>query len=113
MKPLNKAIRAAQLEGLDWREEIYTFLLAYRTTPQCSTGVAPAQLLFNREVRSTIPMSPEKREVVYKELHNKAKKMWRRSNARQKHMLTSREEQEDRKFQLEIQFWLDNSTVIS
>ena len=50
MKPLNKAIRAAQLEGLDWREEIYTFLLAYRTTPQCSTGVAPAQLLFNREV---------------------------------------------------------------
>ena len=70
MKPLNKAIRAAQLEGLDWREEIYTFLLAYRTTPQCSTGVAPAQLLFNR---STIPMSPEKREVVYKELHNKAK----------------------------------------
>ena len=33
MKPLNKAIRAAQLEGLDRREEIYTFLLAYRTTP--------------------------------------------------------------------------------
>lgn len=72
-KPLNKAIRAAQLEGLDWREEIYTFLLAYRTTPQCSTGVAPAQLLFTREVRSTILMSPEKREAVYKELHRKAK----------------------------------------
>ena len=35
--------------------------------------MAPAQLLFNREVRSTIPMSSEKREVVYKELHNKAK----------------------------------------
>ena len=71
MKPLNKAIRAAQLEGLDWREEIYTFLLAYRTAPQCSTGMAPAQLLFNREAR--IPMSPEKREVVCKELRNKAK----------------------------------------
>jgi hypothetical protein len=69
MKPLNKAIRAAQLEGCDWREEINTFLLAYRITPQCSTGVAPAQLLFNREVRSTIQMSPEKREVDYKELH--------------------------------------------
>ena len=66
MMPLNKAIRAAQLEGCDWREEIYTFLLAYRTTPLCSSGVAPAQLLFNREVRSTIPMSPEKREVDYK-----------------------------------------------
>ena len=67
MKPLNKAIRAAQLEGLDWREKIYSFLLAYRTTPQCSTCVAPARLLSNHEVRSTIPMSPEKREVVYKE----------------------------------------------
>jgi transposase InsO family protein len=31
-KPINKAIRAAQLEGCDWREEIYTFLLTYHTS---------------------------------------------------------------------------------
>ena len=49
------------------------FVVRFLQFSQCSTGVAPAQLLFNREVRSTIPMSPEKREVVYKELHNKAK----------------------------------------
>ena len=73
IKPPNKAIRAAQLEGLDGQEEIYTFLLAYRT-PQCSTGMATARLLFKCEVRSTIPKSPEKREVVYKELHNNLSK---------------------------------------
>ena len=31
------------------------FLTAYRTTPHSSTGVTPAKLLFNREIRSKIP----------------------------------------------------------
>jgi len=31
------------------------FLTAYRTTPHSSTGVSPAKLLFNREIRSKIP----------------------------------------------------------
>ena len=30
------------------------FLTAYRTTPHRSTGVTPAKLLFNREIRSKI-----------------------------------------------------------
>ena len=33
MKPLGKAVKAAKLEGKDWKEELYEFLLAYRTTP--------------------------------------------------------------------------------
>ena len=35
--------------------------------------MAPAQLLFNRDVRSTIPTITEKRGLDYKDLHNKAK----------------------------------------
>ena len=31
------------------------FLTAYRTTPHSSTGVTPAKLPFNREIRSKIP----------------------------------------------------------
>ena len=31
------------------------FLAAYRTTPQSSTGVSRAHLLFNRDMRSKIP----------------------------------------------------------
>ena len=30
-------------------------MTAYRTTPHSSTGVTPAKLLFNREIRSKIP----------------------------------------------------------
>ena len=73
MKPLNKAIKAARLEGLNWKEEIYNFLLSYRTTPHCSTGVAPIQLLFNREVRNNIPLLPRKDEINYYDLHKKSK----------------------------------------
>ena len=73
MKPLNKAIKAARLEGLNWKEEIYNFLLSYRTTPHCSTGVAPTQLLFNREVRNNIPLLPRKDEINYYDLHKKSK----------------------------------------
>jgi len=35
--------------------EMRKFLSAYRTTPRSSTGVSPAKLLFNREIRSKIP----------------------------------------------------------
>lgn len=73
MKPLGKAIKAAQLEGLDWKEEIYSFLLSYRTTPHSTTGVVPTQLLFNREVRNNIPLLAKEEEINYKELHKKAK----------------------------------------
>lgn len=40
MKPLGKVIKAAKIEGKDWREELYEFLFAYRTTPHTVTGVA-------------------------------------------------------------------------
>lgn len=40
MKPLGKAVKAAKLEGKNWTEELYDFLLAYRTTPHSTTGIA-------------------------------------------------------------------------
>ena len=83
MKPLNKAIKAARLEGLNWKEEIYNFLLSYRTTPHCSTGVAPTQLLFNREVRNNIPL-PKKEEINYYDLHKKAKENMERKQQKAK-----------------------------
>ena len=54
MKPLGKAVKAAKMEGKDWEAELQYFLFAYRTTPHCTTGVAPSQLLFNREVCTNI-----------------------------------------------------------
>ena len=71
MKPLNKAIRSAKIQGEDWRCVLYRFLLTYRTTPHTTTGVAPAELLFNRVIRSGIPTVKEHSTPVSIEERNK------------------------------------------
>ena len=55
MKPLNKAITAATVEGKAWSREMYTFLRNYRATPHITTGKAPAELLFGNNIRTCIP----------------------------------------------------------
>lgn len=55
MKPLTKAVRTARLEGPDWRLALFPFLLNYRCTPHLTTGVSPAELLYNRSLRNGIP----------------------------------------------------------
>jgi hypothetical protein len=55
MKPMGKAIQAAWAEGRDWQRELFAFLMNYRTTPHLSTGVAPAEMLYKRVIRSTVP----------------------------------------------------------
>ena len=61
------------MEGKDWEAELQYFLLAYRTTPHCTTGVAPSQLLFNREVRTNIPTVVKEGDIDYKILHAQAR----------------------------------------
>ena len=55
MKPLSKAIKTATLEGRNWKTEMYKFLRNYRATPHVTTGVPPAVLLFNRNIRTLLP----------------------------------------------------------
>ena len=54
-KVLEKTIRTAQIEGKDWKRELYRFLLNYRATPHTTTKHSPAKLLFNREIRTKLP----------------------------------------------------------
>ena len=50
-----KFIRAIKASGKRWQDELWTFLLAYRTTPHAVTGVSPAELLMNRVVKTKVP----------------------------------------------------------
>ena len=63
MQPLAKALKTAKIDQRPWKQELQRFLLQYRTTPHCSTGVPPAELLFNRTVQGQLP-TLEKHKVV-------------------------------------------------
>ena len=52
---LKRAAQCADAEGKNWREELHKFLLTYRTTPHCITGVSLASLMFNHQMRNDIP----------------------------------------------------------
>ena len=71
MQTLGKALKTAKLDGRPWRQELQRFLLHYRTTPHSTTGVPPAELLFNRTVRGKLPVL--KKRVVRR--HSEARKM--------------------------------------
>ena len=69
MKLLEKAVKAAKLERKDCKEELYEFLLAYGTTPHTVTEISPAELLFNRQLRTTIPSVIKETKIDCQELH--------------------------------------------
>ena len=62
-KGINKAIRAALAEGRPWAAAMEDYLAAYRRTPHSSTGVAPADLLFGRQLVDSIPSLQQGRPV--------------------------------------------------
>ena len=64
-RTLGKALKIFNIEGKNWREEIYKFIFDYRTTPHCTTNASPAKLLMNRNLRGKIPKIDE---VASKEL---------------------------------------------
>ena len=63
MQPLGKTLRTAKVENRPWQQELNGFLLQYRTTPHSTTGVPPAELLFNRTVKGKLPIL-HKRNLV-------------------------------------------------
>ena len=55
MLPLVKTICTAYIENNDWQQQVYDFLMAYRITPHTATKVAPADLMYQRKIRHSIP----------------------------------------------------------
>lgn len=55
MRTLNKTLRAAHLEGIPRKQALSSFLRNYRATPHTTTGTAPAEALFGRNIVVQIP----------------------------------------------------------
>ena len=60
-KSIRKAVRTALVQNKNWRTEIYTFLLHYRATEHTTTGKSPAQLLYNRQIKTKLPQFDNKK----------------------------------------------------
>ena len=59
-----KSCKVAEAEGKKWKDELDKFLLAYRTTPQSSTGATPTFLMFGRELKTKLPELRPNRSVL-------------------------------------------------
>ena len=80
MRPLKKLLQTCQIENKDIKKELYPFLLNYRSSPHCVTGISPAQLLFNRTIRAKIPHLSESPAPInkHKDLAGKERKIKKR-----------------------------------
>ena len=54
-RTLLKTLKIAKMNNLDLASELRKFLIAYRSTPHCSTGIAPYTLMFNRDMKTKLP----------------------------------------------------------
>ena len=77
MQPLGKAIQTAHAENKVWQQELYQFLLQYRSAPHSTTQVPPAELLFNPTVCGKLPIFHH-RKVINKHKQAQTKDKERR-----------------------------------
>ena len=54
-RSLLKRIQIEHAEKKNWKKELKTYLVAYRSLPHPTTGVSPAELLFGRKIRTRLP----------------------------------------------------------
>ena len=69
MQDLNKAIRIAKKENIDYKEMIERMLEAYRATPHPSTSKSPYELMFGRKMNLNI-FPTMKRRVTDEAIRN-------------------------------------------
>lgn len=78
MHTLGKRIKTANIEGKNWKQEIFTILRNYRATPHSTTGQSPAEGLLGRKMRMKVPKLAERKDKstdVYRNDKQAKKKM--------------------------------------
>ena len=63
-RTLLKSLKVAHVENKKWKDELNKFVLAYRTTPHSSTGVSPAFMMFERELKTKLPELRRDKNIV-------------------------------------------------
>jgi len=63
MQPLQKAIRAAHMRKLNWKQEMQKFLRHYRATPHSVLRISPFEALTSRKMRTVLPDIPPTSET--------------------------------------------------
>ena len=69
-RSLLKRLKIAQAEKKPWKDELQTYLLAYRSMPHNTTGISPAELLFGRKLRTKIPELTERQYTSHQEVRD-------------------------------------------
>lgn len=54
-RSINKTIKIAVLKNLDYKKELFDYLLMYHATPHSVTVVSPAELIVNRKLKDKLP----------------------------------------------------------
>ena len=69
MRELKKLYQISKLMGLNFKQEVFRFICAYRVTPHCTTKVAPADLMYSgHKFRTRLPIGVTPREHNFEEL---------------------------------------------
>ena len=50
-----KKVTTAQVEHTPWQQQLWPFLRNYRATPHTTTGKAPAEVLYGRNIKTQLP----------------------------------------------------------
>ena len=82
-----KSVQMAHIEGKDWRQELQTFLTAYSSTPQMTTGATPFYLMFGREMRSKLPDVRREAPITNEEVRGRD---WSRKLSQKQYVDTKR-----------------------
>ena len=92
MQIIGKTIKTAHFNNSDWRKELQSLLLNYRALIHSTTGRSPAQLLFNRDIRTKLPSIQKVTSPFDQEVREKQRTSYEKTKNRfDKKITTSKE----------------------
>ena len=111
MRPLGKALKTAidtRRTTMETRIEPFSFTIS--PNPNCTTGVPPSELLFNRVIKGKLPViNSKKMSIDIKKLEA----MRKHDKNATENMQIKGETQEKVIYKLEIMYWLDKKRKTS